>query len=301
MNRKAFIQSLAVSVTGVALPLPNTPLGKDAGQVIAAQPLKGKVVVITGATSGIGEGTARHLATMGASVFFNGRRANLGKKVEREIRAGGGEATYYQADVRVEEQVKAFIEACVSKYGRINAAFNNAGVVNKKLAGLAEQSTQEWEEVMNTNTRGVFLSMKYELPYLLKNEAEGTFGIRGRIINNASVSGHVGFKNISPYSTSKHAIIGMSKCAATEYGPQGIQINSISPGGVDTPMRNSVYLARGITKEQIPTVPNFQKRVNTVQEIAEVVTFLCLTQSSSLFGTDLDLTGGMLTGAHFTQ
>lgn len=262
--------------------------------------LADKVVLITGATSGIGEGTARYLAQLGAKVFFNGRRAELGKQVQQEIRDGGGEATYYESDVRVEEQVKAFVDACIEQYGRIDVAFNNAGVTNQQQAPLAEQPTDDWENVMNTNARGVFLSMRYALPYLLRNEPDGQFGIRGRIINNASISGHVGFGSISPYSTSKHAIIGMTKCTAIEYGPQGIQINSISPGGVDTPMRNQTYLSRGMSRDEIPTVPNFQRRINTVQEMADVVAFLATTDSSSIFGTDLDLTGGMLTGAYFT-
>ena len=247
------------------------------------------------------KGTAQYLAQLGAKIFFNGRRAKLGNEVAQEIRANGGEATYYQSDVRVEEQVKAFVDACVKQYGKIDIAFNNAGVTNQQQASLADQPTDDWENVMNTNARGVFLSMKYELPYLLQNEPDGRFGIRGRIINNASISGHVGFGSISPYSTSKHAIIGMTKCSAIEYGPQGIQINSISPGGVDTPMRNQTYLARGMSRDEIPTVPNFQRRVNTVQEMADVVAFLSTSDASSIFGTDLDLTGGMLTGAYFTQ
>lgn len=264
-------------------------------------PLTDKVVLITGGTSGIGQGTAQYLAQLGAKVFFNGRRANLGNEVAQEIRANGGEATYYQSDMRVEEQVKAFVDACVKQYGKIDIAFNNAGVTNQQQASLADQPTDDWENVMNTNARGVFLSMKYELLYLLQNEPDGRFGIRGRIINNASISGHVGFGSISPYSTSKYAILGMTKCAAIEYGPQGIQINSISPGGVDTPMRNQTYLTRGMSRDEIPTVPNFQRRVNTVQEMADVVAFLSTSDASSIFGTDLDLTGGMLTGAYFTQ
>jgi NAD(P)-dependent dehydrogenase (short-subunit alcohol dehydrogenase family) len=122
------------------------------------------------------------------------------------------------------------------------------------------------------------------------------------IINNSSVSGHVGFANIVPYSASKHAIMGITQSAAIEYRPRGVRINSISPGGVDTPMRRQAYLAQGVDPNQpLPTVPNFQRRVNTVEEMAEVVMFVSSDGASSVFGTDIDVTGGMLTGAFFTQ
>ena len=125
-----------------------------------------KVVLITGATSGIGEGTAYAFAKEGAKVFFCGRRENLGKQVEARIKDFGGFATYMQADVRREEDVKAFVDACVKKYGRLDIAFNNAGIATPKNAPLAEQLSNDWLDVLNTNATGVFFSMKHELPYL---------------------------------------------------------------------------------------------------------------------------------------
>lgn len=262
----------------------------------------GKVVLITGATSGIGEGTAYAFAREGAKVFFCGRRENLGREVEAKIKGFGGEATYMRADVRREEDVKAFVDGCVQKYGRIDIAFNNAGIETPKSAPIADQSLEDMTNVMTTNAIGAFLSMKYELPYLLKNEPSGAFETRGIIINNASVSGHVGFANIAPYSSSKHAIVGLTKCAAIEYGSRGIRVNSISPGGVDTPMRRRAYAAQGIpTDRPLPPAPNFPRRANTVEEMANAVMFLASDEASSIFGTDIDVTGGMLTGAHLTQ
>lgn len=262
----------------------------------------GIVVLITGATSGIGEGTAYAFALEGAKVFFCGRRENLGNQVEQKIKGNGGEATYMRADVRNEADVKAFINGCVQKYGRIDIAFNNAGVETPRSSPIADQPTEDWLNVLTTNATGVFLSMKYELPYLLKNEPSGAFGTRGVIINTASVSGHVGFANIAPYSASKHAILGLTQCAAIDYGPQGIRVNSISPGGVDTPMRRRAYAAQGIPDNQpLPPVPNFPRRANTVEEMANAVMFLASDEASSIYGMDLDVTGGMLTGSHLTQ
>lgn len=260
-----------------------------------------QVVLITGATSGIGEATARAFAREGAIVHFCGRRAELGGRIAKEIISQGGRASYQRADVRNEEDVRAFVDTAVQKYGRIDIAFNNAGIASPKNVPLAEQPTADFLDVMTTNTTGYFLSMKYEIPYLLRNQPWGAFNTRGIIINNASTSGHRGYARISPYSASKHAILGLTQCAALEYGAQGIRINSISPGGVDTPMRRRAYQAQGIPDNQpLPPVPNIPRRTNTVEEMADVVLFLASNAASSLMGTDLDVTGGNLTGAYFS-
>ncbi len=244
-----------------------------------------QVVAITGATSGIGEATAKAFAAEGASVVFNGRRAELGRQVEAAIRAAGGEATYMQTDVRDPDQITQFFRAIEDQYGRLDIAFNNAGIVSPN-APLVEQDFETWMDVMNTNVRGYWLSMKAEIPLMLRQGG-------GHIINNASVSGHVGFANIGPYSVSKHAVIGLTKCAALEYGPQNIRVNSISPGGVDTPMRRQAILAQGGDPTTPP--PNLPSRINTADEMARVVMLLASDDATSILGTDLDVTTGMLT------
>ena len=257
----------------------------------------GQVVLITGATSGIGEATARAFAAQGATVHFCGRRQELGQQVAQSIVDAGGKATYQPADVRNEGEVIAFVDGCINRYGKINIAFNNAGIVNPKAVPLAEQSLEDFHNVLKTNATGYFLSMKYEIPHLLKNEPWGKYDTRGVIVNNASVSAHIGFPGISPYSSSKHAVVGMTKCAALEYGEQGIRINSISPGAVNTPMRRTAYENQGLPQgDPLPDPPNIVNRANTPEEMADIVMLLASSDISYILGTDIDVTTGMLTG-----
>lgn len=246
----------------------------------------GKVVLITGATSGIGEGTAYAFAREGAKVFFCGRRENLGTQVVARIKKFGGEATYMRADVRKEGDVRAFVDSCVQKYGRVDIAFNNAGIVNPNLVKLHEQSTADFLDTLNTNAVGVFYSLKYEIPHMLRQGS-------GCIVNTASVSGHKGFTEIGPYSVSKHALLGLTKVAALEYAKDNIRITSISPGGVDTPMLRYARKQRGISFEEgsraIPI-----GRTNTVEEMARAVLFLASDDATAFHGSLVDVTSGFL-------
>lgn len=309
VNRRKLLGGLAVAAaTGTSL-AGTASAQQSAERANPAAPARfsGKVVLITGATSGIGEGTARAFAREGAKVVFCGRREQLGRSVQDSInadaatRTAGGEALYVQSDVRDEDQVRRFVRTAVERFGTIHVAFNNAGVVfgRGSLTGnapLGQIDTADFDDVWATNTRGLFLSMKHELPALLRNEPWGRYGLRGVIVNNASVSGHGGFPGIGPYSTSKHGVLGLTRCAALDYGGQGIRVVSVSPGGVDTPMRRQSIEAQGRSPEDNPA-PNIQYRTNTVEEMADVVLFLSSPDApSSIQGTDLDVTMGMLTG-----
>lgn len=247
----------------------------------------GKVVLITGATSGIGMTTAFAFAREGASVFFCGRREELGRANEAEIRAIGGEATYLRADVREPDQVQTFVDGCVETYGRIDVAFNNAGIETPTAAPLADQSLADWQNVMATNATGYFLSMKAEIPHML-NQGGGV------IVNNGSVSSHVGFATIGPYNASKHAIWSLTRCAALDYGMQNIRVNMVSPGGVDTPMLERALEGFGMTMEEAAALVPIG-RISTPDEIARVVMFLSSDDASTLHGMDVDATAGMLT------
>ncbi|MFJ8043606.1 SDR family NAD(P)-dependent oxidoreductase [Kitasatospora sp. NPDC096147] len=186
---------------------------------------EGRSVVITGATSGIGRAAAVAFAAEGAHVGFCGRRAELGRQVEREIRAAGGEATYVQADVRVADQVRSFVDRIAARYGGLDIAFNNAGVGNGKLPH--ELTVEEWDDVQLTNARGVFLAVKYQVPHML---AAG----RGVILCTASSAAEQARPNGAAYSASKRAVQGVVKAAALAYGTKGIRVNAVLPGTTDT-------------------------------------------------------------------
>jgi NAD(P)-dependent dehydrogenase (short-subunit alcohol dehydrogenase family) len=246
------------------------------------------VVLITGATSGIGEAAARLMAAEGARVFFCGRRAHLGRRVEARIRASGGEATYQRADVREEADVENLVAACVKRYGRVDVAYNNAGVESPRAVRLHEQSLRDLTDVWRTNTAGVFLGMKYEIPRML---AQGG----GVIVNTASISAEVGFATIAPYNASKHAVASLTKVAGLEYAAEGIRVTAFAPGAVDTPMLRRAAESFGLTYEQIAQDYPI-RRIIPAEEMARVMMWLGSADAASLVGTDVDVSGGYLTG-----
>lgn len=274
------------AVGGVASAAANTQQPPAPETTLGAR-FAGKVVLITGATSGIGQATAYAFARQGARVFFCGRREELGRANEAEVRAFGGDATFMRADVRSETDVRAFVEGCLTRYGRIDIAFNNAGV-EATPAMIFERTVEDWNNVLTTNATGVFLSMKYELPVMLNQGG-------GIIINNASVSGEVGFAQIAPYSASKHAIVSLTKVAALEVAARNIRVNAIAPGAVDTPMLRRAIDSGFTSVEQI-TQSYPIGRLTTADEMARAVMWLSSDEASSVVGTTIDVTGGYLTG-----
>lgn len=264
----------------------------SAGPVTAAPP-RGRfadtVVLITGATSGIGEATARTFAAEGAKVVFCGRRRHLGGQVAASIRAAGGEATYRYADVRRESDVRDLVAACVRKYGRLDVAVNNAGIESPRAVRLHEQTLEDIEAVWRTNAAGVFLAMKYELPRMLEQ------GGGGAIVNTASVSAEVGWATIAPYNASKHAVASLTKVAGLEYAADGIRVNALAPGAVDTPMLRRAAEAFDVTYDEIAQDYPI-KRIVRAEEIAKVIMFLASADASAIVGHDLDATGGYLAG-----
>lgn len=288
LNRRQILSIGGLGLAGVATtfagkgqaqssPQP-TPVTHSAGR------FAGKVVLITGATSGIGEVTARMFAKEGAKVFFCGRREALGKQVEASIRSTGAEATYMRADVRKETDVKVFVDACVNLYGQLDIAFNNAGI-DYPPSPIADTKTDEFDDLMNTNARGVFLGMKYEIPYLLKANS-------GSIINMASIGGQRAFPNIVGYGASKAAVIHMTKMAAQEYG-KTIRVNAVSPGAIDTAMLDRVERDWKVSKEQLAASYPI-KRVGQPEEVAAAVLWLASAEASYVSGTAFNIDGGGL-------
>ncbi len=245
----------------------------------------GKVVLITGATYGIGQTVAEAFAREGAKVAFCGRTVDLGGKVEAGIKAAGGEATYIRADVRDAAQVERFVDEAMRLYGRLDVAYNNAGAFMPPLE-IQDLTIEQYRNVVANNLDGVFFAMKYELPIMRRQGG-------GVIVNMASVSGHRGFAHTPHYSASKHGVVALTKAAAIANGKHNIRVNSLSPLAVDTPMLRESFAFQRMTYEQV--APNFvTSRIMIADEIARVVMFLASDEATSVNGMDLDVTGGQL-------
>jgi len=198
---------------------------QGAAAVTAKRRFAGKVVVVTGATSGIGRAATIAFAAEGAKVGFCGRRENLGREVEQQIHSQGGDAAYIRADVRVENDVKSFVDKVAQRYGRLDVALNNAGITLEKP--LHEYTSQEWDDIINTNLRGVFLSMKYEIPHMLASGG-------GTIVVTSSSNAIATTERRSAYTASKRGLVGLVQSAAFDYAQKGIRINALIPGTTDT-------------------------------------------------------------------
>jgi NAD(P)-dependent dehydrogenase (short-subunit alcohol dehydrogenase family) len=244
--------------------------------------LEGKVALVTGASSGIGRATALELARRGARVIASARRRPQIDALVAEIKADGFEATAVEADVNIEQDVIDLIGAVVDTYDRIDIAFNNAGTEGE-FTPFVEQSNAVYETVFNANVRGVFWSMKHEAKAML---SQGS----GSIINNASMGGVIGFGNAALYIASKHAVVGLTKTASIEWFKQGVRVNALCPGIIDTPFQDRVWPSRE-AKEAFAasTVPG---RAGTSEEMAAVVAFLASDDSSFLSGDALLADGG---------
>ncbi|MDB6005248.1 MAG: Short chain dehydrogenase [Prosthecobacter sp.] len=244
-----------------------------------------KVVLITGATSGIGKVTALAFAKAGAKVVVSGRREVEGQAVVDEIKAAGGEATFVKADVAVEADVVALVAKTVATYGRLDIAFNNAGI---ELTGpIVDVAEADYRRVFEINVWGVLASMKHEIPVMLKQGA-------GVIINTSSVAGHVGMGGVSVYVASKHAVEGLTKAAAMEYAKQGIRVNAVAPAAIETEM--FTRFTGGGNEDALNYMRSLHPvgRTGRPEEIANPVLFLASDAASFITGISLNVDGGFL-------
>lgn len=244
---------------------------------------EGKVALVTGGGTGIGQATAIAFAREGAKVVIGNRNVDAGNAVVKSIRDAGGEASFLKTDVSSEEDVKALVELAVSTYGRLDAAFNNAGTGG--LPGpLAEQTSENYDYVMGINVKGVWLSMKYQIQAMLKNGG-------GAIVNNSSVGGLVGFAGVGIYSASKHAVMGLTKSAALEYSSKGIRVNAVNPAVIRTPMAEGLARTHQIEPDGFAGVHPIG-RIGEPDEVANVVLFLCSDKASFVTGAAHRIDGG---------
>ena len=242
-----------------------------------------KVVLITGGTSGIGKTTALAFAKAGAKVVLSGRRAAEGEAVVAEIAAGGGTARFVRADVAVEADVKNLVEQTVAAFGRLDVAFNNAGV--ESMGPLTEASEPEYRKVFDVNVWGVITSLKYEIPAMLKTGG-------GAIVNTSSVAGHVGMAGASLYVGTKHAVEGITKSAALEFAKQGIRINAVAPAAIETDMVDRFAGKEGPMREYLTSLHPIG-RTGQTREISDVVLFLCSEGASFITGESVKVDGGL--------
>ena len=246
--------------------------------------LAGKVGLVTGASSGIGRATALAMAAAGASVVVAARREAELATLVGEIEASGGSALAVPTDVTDEAAVQAMVEACVAEYGRIDFAFNNAGIEGPSQPTGA-YSVEEFQSVLNVNTVGTFICMKHELLHM---QSQG----HGVIVNDASVAGLRGMPRQLAYTASKHAVIGMTKVAAIEYGARGIRVNAVCPSFTKTDMVSRLA-QHDAEKEAVLATYSPMKRMGTVEEIAAAVVWLCSDASSFTNGEAMVLDGGL--------
>jgi NAD(P)-dependent dehydrogenase (short-subunit alcohol dehydrogenase family) len=245
---------------------------------------EGKVALVTGGGSGIGRASALALAHEGAKVVIGNRNVQRGEETVAMIQKAGGTASFNKTDVTVAKDIEALVEHAVKTYGGLDLAFNNAGVEGD-IAPTVEQTEANYDAVMNVNVKGVWLSMKYEIPRMLERGG-------GAIVNCSSVAGLIGFPNMSIYMASKHAVIGLTKVAALEYSAQGIRINAVNPAVIDTEMVDRIAAGFGMNKQDdlVPLHPI--GRLGRVEEIAEAVVWLCSKKSSFVTGHSLIVDGG---------
>lgn len=248
------------------------------------QPMRDRVALVAGASKGIGAATAEAFAAAGAVVVLGARDTAALESVAKRIEASGGKAMAVRTDVTDAESVRNLVDRALARYGRLDAAFNNAadGPLPAPLAGI---DTGEFDKGIATNIRGTFLGMKFQIPAMLR-------GGGGAIVNMASIAGVNGTANLAAYVAGKAGIIGLTKVAALDYADQGIRVNVVAPG----PILTHHLAAAGPEAQRQAGLSTPMRRTGTVAEVARAVLWLCSDQSSFVTGIVLPIDGGQSAG-----
>ena len=242
-----------------------------------------KVAIITGASAGIGKATAIAFAQNGAKVVVADINQQDGEAVVNEITQAGGTAMFVPCDVTNDQQVMSLVDATLEAYGKLDIAFNNAGIEIEQ-SKLADGEESVFDKIMDVNVKGIWRCMKYQIPAMLKNGS-------GSIVNTASVAGLGAAPKMAIYSASKHAVIGLTKSAAVEYGKKGIRVNAVCPAVIDTEMFRRAAESDPRKAEFVAGMHPVG-RIGKVEEIAEAVMYLCSSNSGFTTGIALPVDGG---------
>ena len=241
-----------------------------------------KVAIITGGSSGIGRAAAVALAKQGVKIAIAARRAKEGEETVRLVKEAGSEGIFVKTDVANENDVRSLVEKTVKQYNRLDYAFNNAGI-EEMTTPLVDQTSEVFDQIMNVNVKGVWLSMKYEIPEMIRTGG-------GAIVNTSSGAGVIGYPQQPIYIASKHAVLGLTKSAALEYAKSGIRINAIAPGVTETEM------VERVDKQLIESLKSITPigRIGDPQEIANAVVWLLSDKASFVLGHTLLVDGGIV-------
>jgi NAD(P)-dependent dehydrogenase (short-subunit alcohol dehydrogenase family) len=249
--------------------------------------MNNKVALITGASSGIGRATAELFAAKGARVVVAARRQEELDSLVATIESSGGTATAIRTDVAVAKDVARMVEHAIKTFGRLDYAVNNAGIEGR-FAGITDLDEDEWDRVLGINLKGTFLGMQHQARAML------AAGNGGAIVNVGSVNSFLGFATGAAYCTSKHGLIGLTTSVSAELASQGIRVNLVCPGIVDTPMHQRLRRDIGDAVYDQGVLPSVHlKRAGQPQEIAQAIVFLCSDEASYITGTTLTPDGGL--------
>lgn len=251
--------------------------------------LNGKVILVTGASGGLGAAAAVNLAAKGAKLVIAARRAEQGQAVLQQIKAKGGEGLFVRTDVTCRADVEAMVAAALDRFGRLDGAVNNAGVIGAVMTPLADITEENWDVAIDTNLKAVWMCMKFEIPAML-----ATGG--GSIVNLSSIYGLRGSDmGHAPYSVSKFGVIGLTKSAAIDYGDKGLRVNAVCPGYSHSEMVDPYIEAEPDLMKSVIGRHSAMNRLGESNEVAEAIAWLLSDAASFVTGVALPVDGGSTT------